>query len=378
MDLARVAEPLRVALRLAFVVVVGAAALVDVWLIREYWVFGSLTRPLVGIAAIAGCGVAWALWPWAAMSIAVSASVLTLAGVDDASVRGLPVGVFTQFAVMPVLLAAVLVQPTRWRWPVAALVVVAAESVAVRGDETAVRTIIAMTMLVLLGVAAAAVAYMHLRDNERRASIEHARQNERLDLARELHDIVGHHVTGIVVLAQASRFTGGAPAGSQADHALADIEAAGIETLTSIRRLVGVLRTDPATTAGPRLADIEHIVDGLRSTHPSTALVVGERLRSAWVPPDLAMTIQRLVQEAATNVRRHGDPAAPVTFSLTTAGGDVDLVVENRVARSIAGTGYGLIGMRERVESLGGTFTAGQVGGVWRVHVTLPMLHATR
>ena len=84
-----------------------------------------------------------------------------------------------------------------------------------------------MSMLVLLGAATAAVVYIRLRDSERRTSIENARYNERLDLARELHDVVGHHVTGIVVLAQASRFTNGADPGSAADRALADIEAAG-------------------------------------------------------------------------------------------------------------------------------------------------------
>ena len=87
-------------------------------------------------------------------------------------------------------------------------------------------------MLVLLGVAAAAVVYMRVRDSERRTSIERARQDERLDLARELHDIVGHHVTGIVVLAQASRFTNGTNLESSADRTFADIEAAGLETLT--------------------------------------------------------------------------------------------------------------------------------------------------
>ena len=67
-----------------------------------------------------------------------------------------------------------------------------------------------MSMLVLLGTATAAVVYIRLRDSERLTSIENARHNERLDLARELHDVVGHHVTGIVVLAQANRFTSGA------------------------------------------------------------------------------------------------------------------------------------------------------------------------
>ena len=107
-------------------------------------------------------------------------------------------------------------------------------------------------MLVLLGAAAAAVVYIHIRDNERRTSIEQARENERLDLARELHDIVGHHVTGIVVLAQASRFTSGAEPGVVGRRAFADIEAAGVETLTSVRRLIGLLRTDPIDVRAAR------------------------------------------------------------------------------------------------------------------------------
>ena len=382
MDLARFATPLQVSLRLAFAVVVCAAAVVDVWVVRQmsFIDLPDISRAALVVVVTAAFGIAWAAWPHGALPLAVVASMLALAETAEPSLRGhtIGIGMFTQLAVMPVLLAAVLIRPTRWRWPVAALVVVAAETVALRAHETPQRAIIAMTMLVLLGVAAAAVVYIHLRDSDRRASIEQARQNERLDLARELHDIVGHHVTGIVVLAQASRFTSGAAAGTPADHTLADIEAAGIETLTSIRRLVGLLRTDPSMNAGPRLADIERIVEGLRTTHPSTDLIVDDRIRDAWVPPDLAVTVQRLVQEAATNVRRHGDPAARVTFSLTALGDDVELRVENTALRAAVDTGYGLIGMRERVETLGGTFHAGPDGDAWRVRITLPKLQTTR
>ena len=253
MDLARFATPLQVSLRLAFAVVVCAAAVVDVWVVRQmsFIDLPDISRAALVVVVTAAFGIAWAAWPHGALPLAVVASMLALAETAEPSLRGpIGIGMFTQLAVMPVLLAAVLTRPTRWRWPVAALVVVAAETVALRARDTPQRAIIAMTMLVLLGVAAAAVVYIHLRDSERRASIEQARQNERLDLARELHDIVGHHVTGIVVLAQASRFTSGAAAGTPADHALADIEAAGIETLTSIRRLVGLLRTDPSMNAG--------------------------------------------------------------------------------------------------------------------------------
>ncbi|MFT3855172.1 MAG: histidine kinase [Ilumatobacteraceae bacterium] len=382
MDLARVTTPLQVILRIAFAVVVLAAATVDVWIVRRTSFVGmaDLSLATLVIALTAAFGIAWAAWPQIALPIAVVGAVSALAETAEPAMRGRAVGIamFTQLAVMPVLLAAVLTRPTRWRWLVAALVVIAAESVALRTRETPQRTIVAMTMLVLLGAAGAAVVYVRLRDSERRASIERARQNERIDLARELHDIVGHHVTGIVVLAQASRFTGGAAPGSPAEHALADIEAAGIETLTSIRRLVGLLRTDPSTSAGPQLADIERIVEGLRVTHPAADLVVDDRIRTAWVPPDLAVTIQRLLQEAATNVRRHGDPTEPVTLTIAAPGDDVELRVENTALRASSDTGYGLVGMRERVEAYGGTFHAGADRGVWQVAITLPNLQPVR
>ena len=237
---------------------------------------------------------------------------------------------------MPVFLAAVLVRPTRLRWPVAALVVVAAGAVSLRAGPGPIRAVLAMSMFVLLGAAVAAVVYIHIRENERRMSIAHARENERLELARELHDIVGHHVTGIVVLAQASRFTGGAEPGSPADRALADIETAGVETLTSVRRLIGLLRTDPTTSAPPRVADIERIVEDLRTTHPCTQLIIDDAVRAAPVPAELAKTIQRLTQEAATNVRRHGDPTGPVTFSMSSTLGAFELTVENRMLHAPA------------------------------------------
>jgi len=273
---------------------------------------------------------------------------------------------------MPVFLAAVLVRPTRLRWPVAALVVVAGGAIALRAGPGPIRTVVAASMFVLLGAAVAAVVYLHVRENERRISIAHARENERLDLAQELHDIVGHHVTGIVVLAQASRFTGGAAPGSPADRALADIETAGVETLTSIRRLVGLLRTDPTTAAPPRIADIEHVVDDLRTTHPSTELIVDDGVRAAPFPAELAKTLQRLTQEAATNIRRHGDPTGPVTFSLGSGRGAFELTVVNRMLRAPLDTGYGLVGMRERVDALGGTFDAGPDGELWRIRAVIP------
>ena len=371
-----VANPLSTLLRGAFMIVVLAAAFVDLWVIGDLWVIPrEPTRPaLLVIALIAALGIAWAMWPSEVLVFATAASVLSLLQTSEGSNVGLRIALFTEFVVLPVFLAAVLSRKTNARWPVAALVVVAAESIALRAQDPPIRAIIAMSMLVLLGVASAAVVYMHVRDIERRTSIERARHDERLDLARELHDIVGHHVTGIVVLAQASRFTNGTNPESSADRTFADIEAAGLETLTSVRRLIGLLRTDPSTSAGPRLPDVERIVEGLRATHPSTDLVIDDTVRINWVPPDLANTVQRLVQEAATNVLRHGDPSAPVRFTFRSTGTSFELTVENRRLDTTTGAGYGLVGMRERVDALRGTFDAGPVGADgWMVHAVLPL-----
>ena len=369
MDLARAATPLRVLVRIAFVGVVGAAVLVDLWIVQGR----SIRHPDAAVAtvAIALLGAAWAWRPRHVLVIASAAASISLLETRRAlHVPGF--AFFTEFVVAPVFLAAVLVQPTRWRWPVATLVAVAAEAICLRATPGPIRAVLVTAMFVLLGAAVAAVVYRHIRESERRMSITQARANERLDLARELHDIVGHHVTGIVVLAQASRYTGGAEPGSAAERALADIEAAGTETLTSVRRLIGLLRTDPSTSPPPRLADFECIVDGLRTTHPRVQLIIDDGMRAAPVPAALATTIERLVQEAATNVRRHGDPAGPVTFSMSSTPGVFELTVENRMLHAPLDTGFGLVGMRERVDALGGTFGAGPDGDMWRVRAVLP------
>jgi len=374
-DLVRAAAPLRVVLRVAFAAVVAAALVVDLWITDRGGPGSDTLRAMrLAFGAIAVSGVLWAALPRFVLPLAAAASAVSLLATSVRVEHGGPgFGFFTEYAVLPVLLAAVLVRPTRVRWPVAALVVLGGCAICLRAGPGAVRAVLAATMVVLLGAAVAAVVFLHIRENERRISIEQAREKERQDLARELHDIVGHHVTGIVVLAQASRFTSGAEPGSPADRALAEIEAAGIETLTSVRRLVGLLRTDQSAPPPPRLADLERIVDDLRRTHPATSLSVDETLRAAPLPADLALTIQRLTQEAATNVRRHGDPAAPVTFALRATDGALELCAENRMLRPPADTGYGLVGMRERVAALGGTFRAGPDGGQWRLHAVIPM-----
>ncbi|MCU1394538.1 MAG: histidine kinase [Ilumatobacteraceae bacterium] len=386
MDAGRTANPLAAGLRVVFVAVVAVGALVDLWLLGGTRSQSSLSV-LAGIAdigrtwslALAGIAIAgavWARWPGTVVFAGLAASGLSLLATANAPRHGLRFGLFTECVVLPVLFGAVLAGSSRWRGWVGAAIVIAAEALPLRADDSPVRAILAISMFVLLGTAAVAVAYMRIRDRERSTSIERARQDERLDLARELHDVVGHHVTGIVVLAQASRFTsanGAAGDPEATDRAFAAIEQAGQETLHSIRRLVGLLRTEVVVTAPPRLAGIEQLVVELRSTHPMAVLIADERIRTMWLPDDLAFTVHRLVQEASTNVRKHGDPHQPVTFSLRSTGVIVDLVVDNVSLHAANGDGFGITGMRERVDALGGTFRAGAEGARWVLRVVLPV-----
>lgn len=371
MELDRLTRPLVVVLRLAFAAVVFAALVVDMWLMRR-------TGPGAGAWAIVGvavCGWLWARRPAALVPLAAVAAALSLYATVRFTEYDLRFPLFTEYVVLPTMFAGLL---HRWRpWPgvLAGAVAFSALVVSTRAGAVPIARVMAAAALVLLGAGAAAVIYNRVRDSERRTSIERARAHERLELARELHDVVGHHVTGIVVLAQARRFTAAAAGGDPVhDQTLAEIEQAGLETMTSIRRLVGLLRADPSTSSGPEPADLERIVDDLRRTHPGARFDLDVDLRSRWLPAELAVTVHRLVHEAATNVRKYGDPARPVLVSLRRRDRDVELRVENGIQGAGRSPGYGLVGMRERVEALGGTFVAGDdEAGSWVVRAVIPL-----
>jgi signal transduction histidine kinase len=362
-------------LRVAWVVTIAAAVVVDAWLLRS----SSSSDAYVLVAGVGVVGAVAAAIPRSAAAAAPVAAGLSLLATLSTWRDFGRFALFTELVVLPVLFAAVLARRTRHRWPAAASLAVAAAAAGARSDAAPIRAIIAMSMIVVFGVATSAVVYMRLRDQQRETSIEQARQSERLDLARELHDVVGHHVTGIVVLAQATRFSNAddrTGTDTHADWALAQIEAAGLQTLTSVRRLIGLLRTDSALSP-PSIGDVELVVDDLRTTHPSTELIVDPELRERWLPADLAVTMERLIREAATNVRRHGDPAAPVLVTIRRAGDTVTLTVENTALRATVGAGYGVLGMQERVSALHGSFSAEpDRHGRWLVRVELPLLRA--
>ncbi|WP_331749643.1 MULTISPECIES: histidine kinase [unclassified Streptomyces] len=217
-------------------------------------------------------------------------------------------------------------------------------------------------------------------DFRRRAAAEEVRQEERLALARELHDVVAHHITGIVVQTQAARIVAGRRPESL-DATLADIEEAGGEALTAMRRVVGLLRdTDDVATTAPtapgrqELAELIRRFDG-HGPEVHLRLPVDP---TPW-PPEVATTVHRIVQESLTNIARHAAHARSAAVDVTHGPDGVTVTVTDDAppghTRPKHHGGFGLIGMRERVEALGGHLSAGPGRGTgWSVRATLPAL----
>ncbi|MFI6291400.1 sensor histidine kinase [Nonomuraea sp. NPDC050790] len=209
-----------------------------------------------------------------------------------------------------------------------------------------------------------------LLDARRHAAAERVRQAVRLELARELHDVVAHHVTGIVLQAQAAQLVTARHPDRTADS-LAGIESAGSAALAATRRVVGLLRdTGPVAEGHERLEELVEGFDGRR------ARLRMEAEPSGW-PPEVSATVYRIVREALTNVARHAPRASTVTVTVTEDGDAVTVEVADDAPRAgVRGRrrpGYGLVGMRERLEALGGTLAAGpRPGSGWSVHAVIP------
>ena len=208
-------------------------------------------------------------------------------------------------------------------------------------------------------------------ENEREAHAAAAAAEERTRIARELHDVISHSVSVMVVQAGAAELQ--LPPDSSAREQLHAVRQTGKQALVELRRQLGVLRTpEPATgpVAIPTLADLRQLAG------PGVAVEVDEALLGA-VSPGLAQTVFRLVQESLTNARRHAS-GAPVRVRVRPSGDALEVDVTNGPGRPLAdlrssGTGLGLRGMAERVELYGGRLATGPTAdGGWAVSARLP------
>jgi len=196
---------------------------------------------------------------------------------------------------------------------------------------------------------------------------------ERSRLARDLHDVVAHHVSLIAVRAETAPYSH--PDLEQpARTVLAEIAADARLALDELRGVLGILgrADDPARAPQPTWQDVAALVERTGSSGVEVSL--NQDLGTAPIGPGVGYAAYRVVQEALTNARRHA-PGQPLTVLVSSTTDVLVVRVSNPLpaTTAVADGGRGLIGMRERVEALGGRMSAGPVGDEFTVVVTLPL-----
>ncbi|NMO02309.1 two-component sensor histidine kinase [Gordonia sp. TBRC 11910] len=215
-------------------------------------------------------------------------------------------------------------------------------------------------------------------DARRRQEQQQTRTDERVALARELHDVVAHHMASIVLRIGVAQHVL-KPHDQPVRDVLDDVKDTASHALTDIRRLLVALR-DPVLGDVP-LVDAEQL---------ATEIDAGvERVRAAGFtveakvadPADIAgldaigrLTLLRVVQEALTNAMKYGDAEDAVAVTVSRADGAVEIVIGNRRGGAATGAGHGIVGMAERVDLVGGTLAVGPKGAQhWLVQARIPL-----
>jgi signal transduction histidine kinase len=200
-----------------------------------------------------------------------------------------------------------------------------------------------------------------IAEKEELTELERAKRavlEERTRIAREMHDVVAHHMSMIAVRAETAPFrvTG---LSEPAQEELAAIAAAARSALTEMRRLLGVLRAEEETVRTapqPGLAELAGLVETARSAGVPVTLKLPE---TSSIPETVGLTAYRIVQEALANAARHA-PGQPVSVDVQVRPDELEIAIRNRRAAGVAAgsSGHGLVGMRERATLLGGSLTA--------------------
>ncbi|MFI1422339.1 sensor histidine kinase [Streptomyces sp. NPDC020731] len=265
--------------------------------------------------------------------------------------RGSPAG--TAVA-LPLLMAAVVLRP-----------------LVIEVDEAS--SIVALVLTLVAGGALASGLTVRLVVVSRRQREEQIRLEQRLGFARDLHDFVAHHISGIVLQAQGARAVAARKPQAVGD-ALELIETTGAEALTAMRRMVGALREDTVPTTRPSGTDaVRVLVADCRL--PGVRVDFAETGAADSLPADAARLVERVVMEALTNIRKHARDCTTVQVHLDVSRRRMTArITDDGHHRPSDGTGYGLRGLREVTDAAGGTLTAGpgpEAG--WHVGLELPL-----
>ncbi|PRX97837.1 sensor histidine kinase [Allonocardiopsis opalescens] len=282
----------------------------------------------------------------------------------------------------------------RWPWAVGATAVAVGRAVPqlfLLGAPWLAEMLLntAVCLLVLLGGLYANMRrayYDSLEERAERLESERDQQariavaEERSRIARELHDVVAHNVSVMVVQADGAGYMiDSAP--ERAKQAVETIAATGRQALVEMRRLLGVLRdSDAAVVLAPQpgLDQLDELLEQFRAA--GLPVESGSTGRPVPIPQGRQIVVYRVVQEALTNTLKHGGPGAHALVRLEYGDGAVRVrVVDDGMGAAAAadGRGHGLIGMRERVAVYGGELRTGPLpGGGFEVCATLPLAEA--
>jgi signal transduction histidine kinase len=202
-------------------------------------------------------------------------------------------------------------------------------------------------------------------------------EQERVSIARDMHDIVAHSLAVVIAQADGARYALKADP-AVADQALGTISSTARRALGDVRELLGALRHEQGTTPTPDVDDIERLVGEMREV--GLEVDIERNGDPSTLPTSTQLAVYRIVQESLTNAYKHGERGTPVHASLTYRPDTVEIDVVNRRSddgRPGPGTGHGLVGMRERATLSGGTMTAGPRGQDFAVAVRMPAHPAT-
>ena len=230
-------------------------------------------------------------------------------------------------------------------------------------------------MLVGLGTLGMILALLRILDDRlviERQLAEHTLADERRRLAGDVHDVVGHTLSASMLHTAAARLS----VRSDPDAAIASLERAeqqGRRSMDDIRSVVRLLRDDPGTNPPtPTTGELPELVESFRAggadiTYSATGCLTD-------VPAPAALTVYRVLQEGLTNAVRHGTGTIEVTVHVTGADVDVEIANDRPVRRAATTPGSGLVGMRERVDAIGGTLEAGgsKGDGRWVLQARIP------
>jgi signal transduction histidine kinase len=313
--------------------------------------------------------------PLTAWATSAGAIVLTTIFIAPSSISTAPY-LSTEALVYGLCLYAVSVRCKTWVVMSAVLVTVVGATLI--DTKTAVAAVFLTAIPVVAGVVVRSRRSNReqLEVAEQRHLGERAVLEERQRIARELHDVVAHHMSVIAIAAEAAPYKTADPP-TELVESFADIRASALSGLGELRRLLGVLRSEtPGTAPTPGLDDLDNLLESARSGGVTVTREITGRRRP--LPAGVDLSAYRIVQEGLSNAMRHA-PGSRVQVSCYY--GEAALVIEVRNSvgadgsRALGrGAGHGIIGMRERVTMLGGHLSVGPTkDGEFLVTAALPL-----